>query len=111
MKLPKEFKEKWLAALRSGEYKQGSGLLLDSSNNYCCLGVACIVAGYHTDQIVGKCYAERTFEELPEILRGASYDSNIVKTLANMNDGESERSTPLPKKSFSEIADYIEANL
>ena len=43
----KEFKAKWLAALRSGEYKQTEGRLRrqqkDGSWNYCCLGVACDV--------------------------------------------------------------------
>ena len=33
--------KKWIAALRSGEFKQGKNLLLDAAGNYCCLGVAC----------------------------------------------------------------------
>lgn len=36
----KEIKEKWVQALRSGEYKQGK-FALCSSNSYCCLGVLC----------------------------------------------------------------------
>lgn len=43
-----EVKELWLKALRSGEYKQGTGQLvevLDSGvRRYCCLGVLCDVA-------------------------------------------------------------------
>ena len=42
-KLPKEFKEKWLSALRSGEYTQAREALW-VGNGYCCLGVACKVA-------------------------------------------------------------------
>ncbi len=34
--------ELWVKALRSGEYKQTTGLLSDG-NGYCCLGVACAV--------------------------------------------------------------------
>jgi hypothetical protein len=34
-----EIKAKWVAALRSGEYKQGLGYLCDTDYNYCCLGV------------------------------------------------------------------------
>lgn len=38
-----EIKEKWLTALRSGDYKQGKGWLCrverDDSKTYCCLGV------------------------------------------------------------------------
>lgn len=40
----KEVKEKWLTALRSGEYKQGKQrLVVTNSDNqkYCCLGVLC----------------------------------------------------------------------
>lgn len=32
--------KKWVAALRSGEYRQTQGVLKDS-NGFCCLGVAC----------------------------------------------------------------------
>lgn len=35
--------KKWVAALRSGNYRQGMGQLC-SDDGYCCLGVACDVA-------------------------------------------------------------------
>jgi hypothetical protein len=38
--LPKEIKEKWLTALRSGEYGKTTGKLCQD-NKYCCLGVLC----------------------------------------------------------------------
>lgn len=38
-------KEKWVAALRSGDYKQGKKVLHNEDNNtYCCLGVLCDIA-------------------------------------------------------------------
>ena len=40
----KELKEKWLTALRSGEYAQGNGALRkpgDAKDSFCCLGVLC----------------------------------------------------------------------
>lgn len=37
----KELKTKWIAALRSGEYKQGTNVLRDEDNRFCCLGVLC----------------------------------------------------------------------
>ena len=43
-RLPKEFAEKWMAALRSGKYKQGSGRLF-LFDAYCCIGVAGAVCG------------------------------------------------------------------
>lgn len=43
-----EIKDRWLEALRSGEYKQGKGRLVketdDGTFNYCCLGVLCDLA-------------------------------------------------------------------
>jgi hypothetical protein len=38
--LPKDIKEKWLTALRSGEYIKDKGQL-NYRGNYCCLGVLC----------------------------------------------------------------------
>lgn len=37
--LPKEIKQKWLDALRSGQYEQGHGKLKTDDGKYCCLGV------------------------------------------------------------------------
>jgi hypothetical protein len=44
-----EIKDRWLRALRSGEYRQGRGRLkgtstFDGSARYCCLGVLCELA-------------------------------------------------------------------
>ena len=40
-----EVKEKWLKALRGGEFKQGRERLCDlDDNSYCCLGVLCEIA-------------------------------------------------------------------
>jgi hypothetical protein len=36
--MPKDLLDKWLAALRSGEYKQCRGMLA-ANGGYCCLGV------------------------------------------------------------------------
>lgn len=40
----KEIADKWVAALRSGQYKQGRKYLR-CGNQYCCLGVLCEVVG------------------------------------------------------------------
>lgn len=42
LKMKREHRDKWLAALRSGEYEQTTGALHDK-NGYCCLGVFCDV--------------------------------------------------------------------
>lgn len=44
--LPKEFAEKWVKALRSGDYNQALGVLYSPSQcSYCCLGVAASIQG------------------------------------------------------------------
>ena len=43
--MKKEIAEKWVTALRSGEYKQGKDVLADTHRTqHCCLGVLCEVA-------------------------------------------------------------------
>lgn len=95
-KLPTEFKEKWVAALRSGEFKQGRGALY-KNGKYCCLGVADKIEGYEPD---ARDSILKHHENVPEIIRG---DTELTARLATMNDEGG--------KSFSEIADYIEQNL
>lgn len=41
----KAHRKEWVAALRSGKYKQGKYALKNKKDEYCCLGVACEVAG------------------------------------------------------------------
>lgn len=41
-----EIKKEWVAALRSGEYKQAKGQLKKDSG-FCCLGVLCDIASKH----------------------------------------------------------------
>ncbi len=99
-KLPKEFKEKWLKALRSGEYKQGKRTLR-KDDLFCCLGVACDIMGYSKEDTEGGCYIPTSFERVPKILRASG---EIPNHLGRMNDNKGGMS-------FSEIADYIEENL
>lgn len=48
-------RKKWIAALRSGKYKQGRGILYNKKNNtFCCLGVAAIVCGVKLDELKSK---------------------------------------------------------
>ena len=41
--MKKDVMEKWVTALRSGEYKQGTATLKEDST-YCCLGVLCEIS-------------------------------------------------------------------
>ena len=112
-----EFKSKWVAALRSGKYQQGRGVLRNG-DKFCCLGVACDLIdpdawerdngyspsggpmapdnGYGTgDEMAWQGLNTETVD-LPFI--GIS----DAKALSAMNDRQS---------SFEEIADYIEAHV
>ena len=43
-KMKPEVKAKWIAALRSGKYKQGKKFLNKEGTRFCCLGVLCDLA-------------------------------------------------------------------
>ena len=101
-KLPKEFGEKWLAALRSGKYPQSSGYL-KRDTGYCCLGVGCVINGIEESLLFYKGYP--TIGWLPDdtlIYINDGQDIHLEATLANMNDSG---------KTFLEIADWIEINV
>src|ERR1700722_17051899 len=46
-----EYKAKWVAALRSGKYKQGRAALHNVSGGMCCLGVLCDIV---KDEVGGQ---------------------------------------------------------
>lgn len=104
-KLPKEFKEKWVKALRSGEYKQCTSQLHDKGR-FCCLGVAAVLAGKRPRDLkgghIGYDCTIKPFDGFPEILTHKNWSNDTAGILSQMND---------EGKSFSEIADYIEKNL
>lgn len=108
-KMDPELKAKWVAALRSGEYKQGTGRLRKPTadgQRFCCLGVLCEVVGIpRLDDRDGgtagyKCGLSGSDCLLP--MRVPGVDAYSQGKLASMNDGGS---------TFYTIADYIEENL
>jgi hypothetical protein len=120
-KLPTEFKEKWLEALRSGKFKQGISRLHNlGSDKYCCLGVACRIMHpkiklHSFNYIVNKIGAKKVpsilkdnCKKVPSILKDNCNVIDTLKTndltckLADMND---------KGRSFKQIANWIEKNL
>jgi hypothetical protein len=116
-----EPQKQWLAALRSGKYKQGKNRLHKIDNTFCCLGVACDIfrEQLHLEckEEIGSDYEDVYLHEngcasaLPEKVQlllnlrddlGYPKDMKLHKSLIALNDIE--------EKSFSEIADIIEAN-
>jgi hypothetical protein len=120
-----EIKAAWIAALRSGLYKQGIGALKQVNNEtledeYCCLGVLQEINGRMlpaprdlspsdasppmywsiADSSAGLVFEDHCY-----------YDINDkhphITMLVNMNDGDG---IMVQQQNFNEIADYIEAN-
>lgn len=105
-----ELKAKWVEALRSGKYKQGRGTLRRKNGTFCCLGVLCDVEspdGWMAEPLIGN-YIERVDGCGPgylpvRIAEAAALMTKDQEYLVVLNDSD--------RASFSEIANYIEANL
>lgn len=103
--LTQDLKDKWVAALRSGYYKQGFRRLRTFEYRFCCLGVLCEIAD--NVQWDSECRYTCNGEVLGGFLsnkKNECYFINADKqaTLSNMND----TGTPFPQ-----IADWIEENI
>lgn len=113
--MDEDMKARWVAALRSGEYKQGRHALKVnySTPKYCCLGVLCEIlpeveegpdglSFFVGSERVGALGTVRNDLD-PDGPNGIGHlRSSDREYLALLNDDG---------KSFAEIADYIEANL
>ena len=115
-------KQKWVDALRSGEYEQGTGCLKNSSGKYCCLGVLCDLAakegivrerwerGSSFTQLQYYYDGESSFlpksvskwADLDDILEQVEYKDS-ARILYTLND--------VVGLTFDEIADLIEEQL
>lgn len=104
-KLPKEFAEKWVTALRSGEYKQTKGRLCNGNSHYCCLGIAGLVLGIIQSRLILK--ANKKLSSLafgvPVPFVHKAGEPDLQAELIQLNDYKD--------KSFPEIADWIEQNV
>lgn len=99
-KMNPEVKAKLLPMLRSGDYRQATGTFHyhdADGDRYCVLGMICLAAGLppNNDDGCGQ------WTDVREILN--TDNGGTEKLLYSMNDEA--------KKTFSELADWIEANL
>lgn len=97
----------WIAALRSGKYKQGKRKLR-VEDRYCCLGVACEVLGIEgvKDSEGYYCYSN-LFAVAPQKV---VEELGLINEVGSRNDG----STNLTRlndegKTFEEIANELES--
>jgi len=108
--------KRWIAALRSGEYKQGRGQLVDNGK-YCCLGVLCDISKKQFKLKIHSDYVEANKLNftglLPDNLEyylglNKDIDSNgnirsFSDYLVELNDRKNSQ--------FKTIANYIEKNI
>ena len=110
-------KEKWVAALRSGEYQQCTGALCREgggrdADKFCCLGVLCDIMQEGEWKPAESLYGnKRRFSigdssncnKLPlALLDRTGISMSLENRLLEMNDNG---------ETFAQIADYIEENL
>lgn len=105
-RMDKRLKRKWLKALRSGQYKQGKGALVNEAGAYCCIGVLGKVCGMPDEALLE--HAGSISGTGLEALDYARLEHSVRDRLADMNDGVG-RGTK--RKSFKQIANWIEKNL
>ena len=107
-----DIKTKWVAALRSGQYKQIGGELCNETG-FCCLGVLCEISKLETgfgipdnlDETHGDDHLGKTVMEWSGLIHSCG-DTVVIRgtnlLLASHNDGG---------RTFKEIATAIEAQL
>lgn len=106
-----EVKTKWLEALRSGKYKQGTARL-NKGDEYCCVGVLCDITDqpYHMND--GGKYYDFTKQHKPVdglcVVPTNFYGIENVHVYYNMNDGTNAWRDN--RQTFEQIADFIEKN-
>ena len=124
--LDKQLMKDWIAALRSGKYKQGYHQLHISfagipQDEFCCLGVLCEIAvekkmlirssrEHYTDAQTN----DKLFTDLAGFKEKIGLPDGIEEYLVRLNDGQRDHSghdIEATRKTFNEIADYIEKEI
>lgn len=113
----KEIADKWVAALQSGEYKQGRMTLSNPYGEFCCLGVLCELA-----------VEEGVIEPSDEVAGVITYDGEYTQFLPEKVKRWAEMKNPSGRfviygqivsltgyndkgKSFLEISEIIKENV
>ena len=113
-KMNPEIKAQWVAALRSGDYKQGRQQLRDADNFFCCLGVLCNLHAIAHPRVAAAQSKTTEYQGQPALPSGdveqwagvsyaeaVSIDGQTLPLYAHNDTG----------KTFAQIADAIESQL
>jgi hypothetical protein len=118
-----EIKQQWLAALRSGEYRQARQALRHG-DTFCCLGVLCDLhakatggewrisnwnEGMYDNDISGLPHTVRAWAGLDR--RYPLIDETDITYFNDGAEGDDEDFATIVPHSFAQIADLIEAHL
>lgn len=126
--MKRSVKQKWIDALRSGDYPQGKSYLLNEEGLYCCLGVlgdiyGTWIGGMEEEEVydgdTDSFEVVQQFEAMDLLTVGTWQNLNVTiddgrpidqEKFAEMNDGGYW--TPYPNGlSFNEIADWIDEHV
>jgi len=116
----KENIQKWVDALRSGEYEQGKGgLRKKKDNTFCCLGVACDISGvgdwktdnvwyleYYVDEDCGGSSSADLPDQVSDWLGIPSGSPELKTQVGEMTDAITLNDDS--GYTFSQIADAVE---
>ena len=104
-----EIRERWVAALRSGDYAQGHNWL-KSDDGYCCLGVLCEVMGWEIREKAAV-LTEGQFEEVGLRDQTGEFDATFIEEAMFERGGKSASLAALNdmEYDFDFIADFIES--
>ena len=105
-----EWKEKWITALRSGDYKQAKGKLCKvnrGNKSFCCLGVLCDIV----DPESWVLSSDNTYASM--YAKGGNLPNEIKFKTDFISDGRAYNLIVMNDRgeSFSVIADYIEKEM
>lgn len=104
----------WVAALRSGDYEQGTGYL-QSKNGFCCWGVACHLVNpdnWHGTLDKGPLGYKDEESRRPEIFLMNFPPDSVLKALGVLGLSKIKYAAMNDRgDSFSEIADEIEKEM
>lgn len=105
IRMPKELLQKWLAGLRSGDFKQGRGAMCTHDGHYCCLGVLQKTVGDAVEDGAWPSPAWRKTHGVNFLYKGyENWPAPFLPALGQEADAANDTGY-----TFAEIADAIEA--
>ena len=96
-----EIKARWIAALKSGEYIQGTKVLRSVDNRFCCLGVLCELAV--KEGVIPASEVKEINTSVRDIKKAYGYDGSAFKlSMSVVNWAELKDQLPLASGPISD---------